>query len=64
MKDALKQFLVASLFLVGGLLSPSNGLDDKVDADPLSMLAVAGTAIVVGLVANQLYQRYVLSNKK
>lgn len=64
MKDAFKQLLVAILFLVGGLLSPSNGLDDKVERDPVTMLGIAGAVILIALGVHQVYQRYFLTNKK
>lgn len=40
MNHGIKQLAVAVLLLAAGLLSPSNGIDDKVDRTPLHILTV------------------------
>lgn len=49
MKDAFRQLAVALVFLVGGLLSRSNGVDDRVDQDPVLMLGIASAVVLAGI---------------
>jgi len=47
----LKRLFVAILFIIAGLVSPSNGLDDRTYKTPLESLAiVAGTILFGGIV--------------
>jgi hypothetical protein len=63
MKDITKQLLVGLLLLGAGLLSPSNGVDDKVDREPLQML-VETSAIILAAVSLFLMYRFLVTPKK
>jgi hypothetical protein len=63
MKEITKQLLVGLLLLGAGLLSPSNGVDDKVDREPLQML-VETSAIILAAVSLFLMYRFLVTPKK
>lgn len=46
MSDITKQLLIALLLMGTGLISPSNGIDDKVDHGVLDMLLVTAISII------------------
>jgi hypothetical protein len=54
-KETIKQLLVGILLLGAGLISPSNGIDDKVDREPLQMLIETGIIILIAIL---LYSAY------
>ena len=63
MNDGIKQLLVGLLLLGAGLISPSNGLDDKIDREPLHMLIQATIIMFAGLAIYFTYKRIFLKRK-
>ncbi len=60
MNDATKQLLIAFLLIGVGLLSPSNGVDDKMDHDLLQMLTQTAIIIVSATAIFLIYKRFFL----
>ena len=58
MNDTIKQLLVALLLVVAGLISPSNGVDDKMNRDLLPMLTQTGIIMMSGIVIFVIYKRF------
>lgn len=63
MNDSAKQLLIALLLIGAGLISPSNGVDDKMDRDLLQMLTRTVIIIIAALAIFLLYKR-VFEQKK
>ena len=55
--DMLKQVLLLIMLLGAGLVSPSNGVDDKVDKPPLQMLFETFIIILVVLSIHFLHRQ-------
>lgn len=55
-----RQLFVGFLLLGTGLISPSNGIDEKADRDPLHMLMVTAiimiTSVVIYVITQKLFQ--------
>lgn len=63
MKEPIKQLMVGLLLLATGLLSPSNGIDDKVNRDPVQMLIETILIIAAAITLYLILQKFFLSQK-
>ncbi len=69
MKSLLKQLFVALMLLLAGAISPSNGVDDRVNRQPVEMLIETFVIIAIGVLAYLIHQhlsthrRYHVSGK-
>jgi len=63
MNDATKQLLIALLLIGVGLISPSNGVDDKVDRDLLQMLTQTVIIMISGIAIFLIYKKFFLQKK-
>jgi hypothetical protein len=63
MTEPIKQLLVALLLIGAGLISPSNGVDDKIECDLFPMLTETAIIMILAIGVLLIFKRFSQENK-